>query len=327
MAMQFCTIFVPIYEAYTDQGQLRDSFHAIKASKQKWSSGGVSTASIFPRGSTATTQTRDSMGSTYSTEYEKDSISTSAKSPSSPTSTTRNRKREIYSMAALEKALTINPTPLLQFATRKDFTGENIIFLMWVRQWRVWWDQAGRDDYGSISHQAKRQLFRSAVEIYLTSVHMKTSAFPINIEGKIRLQLENIFRGAVWTLEHIGNTAYEADIFSTHASFGKKTNEVLPFPTKHLGDIGKSPSFTGSSKTLDKGLLAEGSQDFPSKEINLEMQPGDPESAIPIPAGFNAQIFDDAEREVKYMVVTNTWPRFVDSVKLHEDMKMGAQSV
>ena len=30
-----------------------------------------------------------------------------------------------------------------------------------------------------------------------------------------------------------------------------------------------------------------------------------------IPEGFDATIFDDAERSIKYLVLTNTWPKFV----------------
>ncbi len=31
----------------------------------------------------------------------------------------------------------------------------------------------------------------------------------------------------------------------------------------------------------------------------------------PIPDSFNPQIFDSAEEEIKYLVLTNTWPKFV----------------
>ncbi|KAK5003458.1 hypothetical protein LTR28_010156 [Elasticomyces elasticus] len=34
---------------------------------------------------------------------------------------------------------------------------------------------------------------------------------------------------------------------------------------------------------------------------------------VAIPAAFDEHIFDKAEQSVKYMVLTNTWPKFVDS--------------
>lgn len=30
-----------------------------------------------------------------------------------------------------------------------------------------------------------------------------------------------------------------------------------------------------------------------------------------IPSGFDRSVFDDAERSIKYLVLTNTWPKFV----------------
>jgi hypothetical protein len=317
MVMQFCTIFFPIFEAYSSQAQLRTSLHAIQPSKQKWSGGGNSNASNSYRGSTATT-----VASTTSKENEKNSTLTAGASISSASTPTNRR---MYSMAALEKALAINPTPLLQFATSKDFTGENIVFLLRVRQWRLWWDQAVRDKNGFISDQAKRQIFRSAIVIYLTSVHMKTSVFPININSRNRSRLESMFGGAVWTLEHTENKTYGADIFASPV----ETREFfLPFLSKHLGDIGQPPCFTNSSKTLvTSHALEPGSQYSQQGKNSVQMKPGDPESEIPIPTEFGPSIFDDAEREVRDMVVTNTWPRFVDSVKLHEDMKIWSASV
>jgi hypothetical protein len=319
MVMQFCTVFFPIYETWTSQAQLRDSLDINQPSERMWSSAGHSNVSNLHRGSTATT-----MASTSFTENEKHSIPT-ARPSLSTNSSSKKRRKEMCSMAAFEKALTINPTPLLQFATTKDFTSENIIFLLWVRQWRLGWDQAGQDKHGWISHQAKRQLFRSAVEIYVTIVHMKTSAFPININSRNRSRLEVLFRKAVLTLENTKNKTYEADIF---ASPIEESKDFLPFPTKHLGDVGQSPNFTSSSKTLVIGCVPEPrSQKSQQDEISFEMQPGNPKSTISIPSEFDALVFDDAEMEVRDMVITNTWPRFVDSVNLHEDMKMGSQGV
>jgi len=39
-----------------------------------------------------------------------------------------------------------------------------------------------------------------------------------------------------------------------------------------------------------------------------------PQSTAEIPTGFNENIFNDAEHSIKWLVVTNTWPKFVDSI-------------
>lgn len=35
------------------------------------------------------------------------------------------------------------------------------------------------------------------------------------------------------------------------------------------------------------------------------------EEYIPVPCGFGPGVFDRAEESIKYMVLTNTWPKFV----------------
>jgi hypothetical protein len=273
-----------------------------------------------------TTDAPNSMVSTKSTENEM--VIPSAITLSSARSGTVNKTREIYSRATLERALSTDPAPLLQFAARKDFTGENIIFLISLCQWRACWDQAVRDINGVITQQAKRQLFHYAVQIYVTSVHMKMAAFPINIEGRVRLRLNNIFRGAIWSLEHTSRTSNETDIFSTHYCTAERTSKDLSLPTLHLGDMRPRLESSSSLKTLVKHSLAETClQNNTPDELSIEMLPGSSDSAIPIPDGFDAHVFDDAEQEVKYMVLTNTWPRFVDSIKLHENTKIWSRTV
>ncbi|KAK3092184.1 hypothetical protein LTR53_019680, partial [Teratosphaeriaceae sp. CCFEE 6253] len=92
--------------------------------------------------------------------------------------------KELYRMAALEKALLINPTPLLHFAATKDFTAENIIFLLHVKQWRGAWRAAPRHTHsGALTVQAQDRLFNMALDIYAASVSDQTAEFPINLEG------------------------------------------------------------------------------------------------------------------------------------------------
>ena len=57
-----------------------------------------------------------------------------------------------------------------------------------------------------------------------------------------------------------------------------------------------------------------------------DLEPVAPDAAVPIPAEFNEHIFDEAEQEVKYLVVTNTWPRFIDSNRLHKELQFDHES-
>ena len=88
--------------------------------------------------------------------------------------------------------------PLLHFAANKDFTAENIIFLMRVREWRQAWVSAPRDpSTGDVTSHARNLLFRLAVEIYMVCVLDTISEFPINIDHSVRSQLDLLFEPAV----------------------------------------------------------------------------------------------------------------------------------
>ena len=303
--MQGCTIFFPIFEAYTSRSQLRSSVESMGTPSEKWGS-------------------RESTAYTASTDKE---FSVSSPQEVSPTATmTSSRRRGIYSMTALEKALEVNATPLLYFSATKDFTGENIIFLMWVRHFRAWWARARRE-HGLISYQSRYRLFRSATEIFITSVHTKTAEFPINIEGRIRLKLEAVFRGALWTMEAEGRVRNSnlVDPFDQQSELDWLASVKAPaFPAQRLGYQRPALSRDSSQDTKVESSMQEQEQEqiLGMATTGPNLGPVDPEDAVPIPPEFNEHIFDEAEQEVKYMVVTNTWPRFIDSNRMHKDLQM-----
>lgn len=218
----------------------------------------------------------------------------------------------MYSMAALEKALAVNATPLLQFAATKEFTGENIVFLMQVRDWRAAWNRAVRD-FGTVTGQVKDRLFNIAVEIFATSVHTKTADFPVNVEGKIRSQLEAVFGPAVVGMKHLDEHVVDPFNYHCFGSIGLEPPKGVP------------PKFdcdTPKSECNDSRYpVSESKEIFISTTTtDLDVIPDVPETAVDIPAGFDEHVFDQAEASVKYMVITNTWPKFVDSCKEHDDI-------
>lgn len=100
-----------------------------------------------------------------------------------------SRGRDLYTMAALEKALMTNATPLLHFAASKEFTGENIVFLILVRDWRAARSHAQKK-YCTVTGPALRYVFNLAVEIFVTSISEKPADFPVSIASKICSDLE-----------------------------------------------------------------------------------------------------------------------------------------
>jgi hypothetical protein len=289
--MQAATVFFPIFEAYRSRAQLRSTLAAVKSWEEKRKSGESST------GYSGSTATNSIIGATK---------------PSSTATSVSSRRREMYTMAALEKALAVNATPLLHFAATKEFTGENIVFLMQVRDWRAAWNRAVRD-LGTVTGQVRYRLFNIGVEIFATSVHTKTADFPVNVEGKIRSNLEAVFGPAVVGMKHLDENI--VDPFNHH-SFGSIGLEPPKPPSSKFGyDI-------GLSRSNDSDHTASESQEnfFPSAKPDLDVIPEVPETAADIPDNFDEHIFDEAETSVKYMVITNTWPKFVDLCKEHDEM-------
>ena len=291
IAMQAATVFFPIFEAYRSRAQLRSTLAAVKSWEEKRKSGESSTG--------------------YSGSTRNDSFY-GEKKPSSTSTSGSSRRREMYTMAALDKALAVNTTPLLHFAATKEFTGENIVFLMQVRDWRTAWNRAVRD-FGTVTGQVKYRLFNIAVEIFATSVHTKTAEFPVNVEGKIRSRLEAIFGSAVVGIKHLEENI--VDPFNHHSFGAIGLESPKPLQSKFGYDISES-------RCTDSGPTPSESQEnfIPSATKDLDVIPEVPESAADIPAGFDEHVFDEAEASVKYMVITNTWPKFVDSCKEHDEL-------
>lgn len=212
-------------------------------------------------------------------------------------------------MAALEKALLMNPIPLLQFAATKDFTGENIVFLIQVRDWRAAWKRARRE-HGSVTVDERCHLFNLAVEIYALSIHTKTSNFPVNIEGRLRSSLDTMFGPRVIDIQQTPNI---------------NTNVIDPFndPANTRTDIELEPprSFHKSLEreySSDSAPTLNGNQDLMVTSTATEFVFDEQPSVFPfvtIPLTFNEHIFDLAEHSIKYLVLTNTWPKFVTSCK------------
>ncbi len=214
-------------------------------------------------------------------------------------------------MATLEKALVKNPTPLLYFAASKEFTGENIIFLVQVRDWRAAWNRAVQD-FGIVTGHARSFLFSMAVNIFATSIYTKTAEFPVNMEGKIRTRLEDVFASAVSVTKQFDENIVDP--------FNRRS--VSSIRLKPLQNLPSRPDFDVSEpRCSDLEHIASQSQEsiLPyTSNTGLRMVPVILKSMADIPVKFDEHIFDEAERSIKYMVFTNTWPKFVDSYREHD---------
>lgn len=128
---------------------------------------------------------------------------------------------------------------------------------------------------------------------------MKTAPFPINIESAIYVKLKNIFGEAAKLIDD--RASQESDETST-----RNYTESYPMTV--------SPNKRASAvAVLDDDTHALCLDDYIGRSQDvMHMAPRVPDHIF-IPSDFNIRVFDDAEKSIRRLVLTNTWPKFVDS--------------
>ena len=221
------------------------------------------------------------------------------------TATGSSRRGEMYTMNALEKALQTNPKPLLLFAALKDFSGENISFLIHVREWKADWSPSTdrfkvlkKPQVQQLHDEAlRRQKFNAAVQIYASFIGVHYSDFPINLSFTHRKELGAMFDDATSS-----TSAHSID------------NPATPFDDLEHGVVkdGASVATTCLNDSTEEILSRHGEKSSGGRKSVCLV---DLDSSLPddttIPSSFGRDAFDHAEESIKYMVLTNTWPKFV----------------
>jgi hypothetical protein len=182
------------------------------------------------------------------------------------------------SMQALEFSIENSIEPLIAWAASREFTAENTIFLREVRNFRKKWSLEK-----SPSTAQRRQMFNDASLIYFTLVNPFTAETPINIEYKIFKTLQNTFSD----IEFDPYMPARSKTPDNLKSPGLRENVVCPWEDSSSSgsrpaSIESNQSATGTGKSI-------------------------------VPSEFCEDVFDAAFDSIKYLVFTNTWPRYVDA--------------
>lgn len=210
------------------------------------------------------------------------------------------RRCAMYTMTALDTAILRNLDPLLRWAAEVDFTGENIIFLREVRNFKKKWLQ--RVKHGrTLTPTEMRDRYEEAGMIYFTCVCPETAQFPINIKSHILKDLRSVFKDLEFRPDRPQSpsrnmvTPWEDE--SPDSYSGSSHGTIFPV------------DMTGIRTSVD--LLYP----LPVTEVESKAQgsAGDENglSALEVPDSFSLDVFDDAFAEVRYLVFTNTWTRYV----------------
>jgi hypothetical protein len=85
-------------------------------------------------------------------------------------------------------------------------------------------------------------------------------------------------------------------------------DNVMPDDASDRPINGKSSHISANAISLDR--LGRANLKAVSRMGELHMN--ETESEVDVPDTFNELVFDAAEKEIKYLVLTNTWPKFVN---------------
>ncbi|PKY06126.1 hypothetical protein P168DRAFT_280962 [Aspergillus campestris IBT 28561] len=204
-----------------------------------------------------------------------DSILSGSHQSSTGSAETKSSARDsILTMGALELVLDRNPAPLQHFAALHDFSGENVAFLTHVAAWKVPWLPPTGPTSDDPDDPLLRDAFRRALHVYVTFVSVAHAEFPINLSSQDVRKLDRVFEAPARL------------VYGDHAA----TDPATPFDGCTF-DVPPSPTGSGEG---DETLLSSA-----------------PMYSGAVPAGFSASVFDDAEESIKYLVLTNTWPKFI----------------
>ncbi|CZR60216.1 uncharacterized protein PAC_10112 [Phialocephala subalpina] len=330
--MQTCTIFFPIYEAY-HQHRLNKTTASIL---RRWEDNKSWDDTALGSGSRSSITNYQLMyGSHKKSNSNADSnIKGQGRDQQARMSMSQYRSNEMYTTAALEKVLLLNPTPLLQFAATKDFTAENILFLVAVIDWKAKWSRLRASPLPEPKPEVRKMLWREAVEIYAYGVSERYARFPVNIEWRLRKTLDEMFAEVVEVLkkETVGeDEKMDEDPYSPVTPFASSPAE---FPMKSMPpitkDFGHGSSSMPSTPTTKRGnhndaeMHSQESYDESIQDHDLRHDGGG--EKFTLPEGFNERIFDAAEKSVKYLVVTNTWRKFVTAMR-EGDPRVSAETL
>lgn len=289
IVMQFITIFFPICEGM----MIRHYQHAgpplIKSTKHKHTPTSRSGDSLIP--------------STFSVA---------------------SLNNDLYVETMLDKVLATNPDPLLYFAATKDFTAENIVFLMQVRKWRDAWDLAPRSKVSEmigadvVTAAARARLYTSAVQIFITCVHDETALFAINLDSEVRNNLIAFFGPAVPEIKE-GRKQVHFDLECCQES---AELPGVPVTEKSKGYAITTLALPSDLSTATTPETEEDIVFFP----HPSSQPGEPRR-LKVRSGFDRRVFDAAEAHIKRIVLQYTWPNFIKCGEEGLLEKFGLQSI
>ncbi|KAG6359329.1 hypothetical protein INS49_012850 [Diaporthe citri] len=274
MFLEMFSIFLPCWQVWRHQSLRQDTIDMIAAWESKHNNHGEGSSTL---GATSV------LGKSTSQKTWK-TISAMEKASTTESVGTAYSGESMLSMGALEYVLEHNPDPLRQFSALKDFSGENVAFLTAVAEWRSRYRTVGKGE-------AAREAYNKALHIYVDFISSKDAEFPINISFQVKTSLEAMFEKAARVL---------------YGDRGLANSPATPFAPGTDWPRGEA-AVARPSHASERPII--GSRSNSNTHVELRAMTDRVAYWGEIPADFDATIFDKAETSIKYLVLTNTWPK------------------
>lgn len=250
-----------------------------------------------------TTSTLTSVSTTSST-----SSSFSSHNKKSPRIILTKELKPKASMQALEFSIENALEPLIAWTATREFTAENTIFLREVRNFRRKWGALEL-----VTTSQRRQMFNEASLIFFTLVNPFTAETPINIEYKIFRALQNTFSNVEYDPYMPSSSSSSNSSASNKKTTPRKSSEKSNNPGPHP----PSPTITNANaNTAPRDNVVCPWEDVLERPTSFDSQGTESSTSSArsiVPSEFTEEVFDAAFESIKYLVFTNTWPRYVEA--------------
>ncbi|KAL8934702.1 MAG: hypothetical protein Q9216_005773 [Gyalolechia sp. 2 TL-2023] len=219
--------------------------------------------------------------------------------------TTRSSRGNMFTFQSLEECLNHGPdfNDFFKWCTQKAFNGENVKFCDKVLKFRNEWTRVFCPPNQGLDN-ARRIMYRIAVQIYINLIDDDTSRHTINIEGQIKRDLRALFAEAGHAIAiRRGKSPPGSPAATLSAVSPWETAD--PFANAHpLRRLSRHSVDKGSSTTeLISTRDEEEEDDWAGRD--------DPLDGITIPDAFEETCFDAAVASVKNMLWQQPWQDFM----------------
>lgn len=259
--LEIFTVFLPVWEVRKARNLSQETLESIARWESRQRFGGAAA------GKDGKSLHSETSGTTWASRMSRAAPSVGSGSGGS-----------ILTMDALEHTLEKNPEPLQEFSALKDFSGENVAFLMRVRDWKLAHDLAQKNRSGSTSSTEdeksldsptsssprSREMFEGALHIYLDFISASCAEFQLNLSSQDFRKLEGVFEDAARLVVNQESNTYD--------------------PATPFADAPRDPAENAAAVIRYTGA---------------------------IPDAFDENVFAEAELSIKYLILTNTWPKFI----------------